>query len=73
MILVVREGISNQGSFLTSYSIDIDRMNTEKISETHFEHNFLSTLRTRSSLILSSDNQNLHALNPKTLEAKLQW
>lgn len=57
---------------MTTYSIDIERMRSEKVAQTHFKHQFQSTLRTRSNLILSAGDK-LFALNPQTLETKLEW
>lgn len=48
-------------------------MRSEKVAQTHFKSQFQSTLRTRSNLILSSAGDKLFALNPKTLETKLEW
>jgi hypothetical protein len=73
LILVVREGFSTSESYLVSYNIDTERMRSEKISQRHFKHSFKSSLRTRSNLILSSENSQMFALSPKTLETKLQW
>lgn len=58
---------------LTTYNIDIDRLRSEKVAELHFKKPFVSSLRTRFHLILSSDDERLVALNPKTLELKLEW
>jgi len=32
VLLVVREGVSDKHSFLTTYTIDIERMNTDKVT-----------------------------------------
>lgn len=74
LFLVVKEGHSDdRQSFLTTYSIDIDRLISEKVAQTHFKKDFDSSLRTRSHLVLSSEDGTLYALNPKTLDEKLEW
>lgn len=73
LFLVVKEGQHEQQSFLTTYSIDIKRLSSHKVVSTHFKKPFLSSLRSRSYLILSAEDELLYALSPKTLETKLEW
>jgi hypothetical protein len=39
----------------------------------HFKKDFLTSFRTKSFLILSAVDDRLFALNPITLETKLEW
>ena len=43
LLLVVKEGHQERGSYLTTYSIDIDRLRSEKIAMTHFKKHFTKT------------------------------
>ena len=72
-MLVVKEGHSDGASLLTTYNIDIAHARSEKVTQVLFDKPFESSLRTKSHLLLASDDQTLFALNPLNLENKLSW
>ena len=73
LYLVVKEGLLEQHSYLSTYSIDIKRLTSTKVASALFKKPFFNSIRTRSNLILTGDDDMLYALNPKTLETKLEW
>jgi hypothetical protein len=74
MLLVVQEGHHKSQSYLSTYSIDIDRLRSDKIASAIFSTSFDSTSRTKSNLILlNSKDGTYNALNPKNLSTKVAW
>ncbi len=74
MFLVVKEGHHQEESYLATYIIEIDRLQSEKIANTVVKTGFDSTGRTKSNLLLqNSKTKSFIALNPKDLSSKTSW
>jgi len=74
MLLVVEEGHQKDQSYLATYIIEIDRLNSEKIASTVINSSFDSSSRTKSNLLIfNSERLSFTALNPKDLTVKTAW
>lgn len=56
MLLVVNEGHHNTHSYLATYSIDIERLRSDKIANTIIKTSFSQSSRTKSNIILVNEN-----------------
>ena len=74
MLLVVEEGHQEDQSYLATYIIEIDRLNSEKIASTVINSSSIQHFRTKSNLVIFDGMERLFmALNPKDLTVKTVW
>jgi len=74
MLLIVKEGESKDEIYLATYSIDLERLRSNKIASAIVSNSFDTNSRTKSNMLLiNSKNGEIQALNPKNLSIKANW
>ena len=74
MLLVAREGHSKDKSYYATYSIDIERLRSDKIASVVVSNEYNKSSRSKSNLIfINQKDGELTALNPKDLSTKATW
>ena len=74
MLLVTQEGHSKDERYFATYSIDIERLRSDKIGSAIVSNEFKVISRSKSNLILVNQKDGeLKALNPKDLSTKASW
>lgn len=72
-MLVVKEGVNKKDSLLTTYQIDVENMLSHKVAQLTFKNEFSNTFRTKNFIVLTTEDETLHALNPNELKQVMQW